>query len=638
MAITKTDFINYTRCPRYASLEEVRKEKLDADISYEEYKNKEEKDLLKELLSEMFQDDTYEVDTTIKVNKQLEAMMPYYKMVEMEAGRLTNKYFKGKSIYAAKTSNQESFEFNKNGIRYLCYVDIYNEVEEKINIIEVKATTSSKYLGLESGHKKGDKYSIFHFDQEKNCYYLKDEIPDYNIEAEMPLENYVKQKGKLFDRWSNVGGYVFDLAVQRYFLEGEYKASGNEKNLENVHYYLAVLNHNYIFDGTYVDGKPVYEMDEAGNEIVVFIDLTEVTKAYMKAIDDLEKILENYIFTLDATSVPMGKWCERKSSKECPYLSAVCGKNIPIKNSSLNYLNNGAGFKTLDGERIKGLDLINHGYLNMLDIPEKWITSKKHHIQRDALRFNKVYVDTEKIAAGLKCLEYPIYHLDFETMPCPMPRFRGEKPYIQSPFEFSLHIERAPGVCDKEKDNYIFLAKTFDNDEREELVKALVKYIDPSKGTLFAQNVAFEKGRIKELAAIFPEYRKELLAMYDRGFDLMWLVNTKADLYEELGFDKERSALPNYYSKDLSGSYSIKKTLPVFSDLSYKDLTVKNGTEAIVAYATYNSMTKEEFNLYYEALRIYCQQDTWAMVVILDALRNLCKENVKNEQLTCIKA
>ena len=119
--------------------------------------------------------------------------------------------------------------------------------------------------------------------------------------------------------------------------------------------------------------------------------------------------------------------------------------------------------------------------------------------------------------------------------------------------------------------------------------------------------------------------KEPLMQMYNRGFDLMWLVNTKSDLYEELGFDKERASLPNYYNKDLSGSFSIKKTLPVFSDLSYKDLTVKNGTEAIVAYANYNNMTKEEFDLYYEALRIYCQQDTWAMVVILDALRKLCQ-------------
>ncbi len=630
MAITKTNFINYSRCPRYAALEEIKSEKLDADITYKEYKHEEESEQLKEILGSIFEDDTYEVDLTNKVNKQMEAMMPYYKMVEIEAGRITKKYFGGKSVYAEDTFSQESFEFNKNGIKYICYVDIYNEVDNDINIIEVKATTSNKYVNLKANHKKGEKYSIFHFDKDKNCYYLKDEIEGYPLDSEMPLDAYLKQKEKLFDRYSSVGSYIFDLAIQRFILEGEYKESHNEDKLKDVHYYLAVLNHNYVFDGTYEGKKAIYNPDNEGNEIVVFFDMTKVTEEYQNIIKQTEASLEEYLFNLNASPCPMGKWCERKKVKECIYLGPVCGKMIPAKNSSLNYLNNVAGFKTLDGERLKGLELINAGYINMLDIPEEWITSKKHEIQRDSLRFNRPYIDTEKIRAGLNALEYPIYHLDFETMPCPMPRFRGEKPYIQSPFEFSLHIEHAPGVCDKEKDNYIFLAKTFDNDEREELVKALCKYIDPDKGTLFAQNVAFEKGRIKELAAIFPEYREKLMKMYNRGFDLLWLVNTKTELYEELGFDKERASLPNYYNKDLSGSYSIKKTLPVFSDLSYKDLTVKNGTEAIVAYASYNKMTKEEYDLYYEALRIYCQQDTWAMVVILQALRELCQISVKS--------
>lgn len=630
MAITKTNFINYTRCSRYAALDEVHKEKLDADITYDEYKKIEEQEQLKELLMGMYEDEELEVDLTKKENKQLQAMLPFYKMVEIEAGRISKKYFPGTSIYAEDTKNQESFEFNKNGIKYICYVDIYNESKEDINIIEVKATTSSKYENLKSNYPKMDKYSIFYFNQEKNCYILKDEIENYPLEKEMPLENYNKQREKLFDRYSNVGTYVYDLAIQRFILEGEYKEAHNEDKLKNVHYYLAILNHKYVFDGKYVNGKAQYDQDEDGNELIVFIDLTKVTEEYQRIIKDIEKRLEDTLFTLDIRPCPMGKWCDRKGYKECPYFSTVCGKDIPPYNSSLNYLHNGFGFTKEDGQKIKGLDLINEGYLNMLDIPEDWIQHKVHHIQRDAVRFNKVYIDQEKIKAGLKCLEYPIYHLDFETMPCPVPRFKGEKPYIQSPFEFSLHIEREPGVCDKEKDNIIFLAKTFDNDEREELVKMLVKYIDGDKGTLFAQNVAFEKGRIKELSQIFPKYHEKLMKIYNRGFDLMWLVNTKKEMYEELGFDKERSSLPNYYHKDLSGSFSIKKTLPVFSDLSYKNLTVKNGTEAIVAYATYNQMSKEEFNLYYEALRIYCQQDTWAMVVILEALRKLCQENVKN--------
>ena len=67
----------------------------------------------------------------------------------------------------------------------------------------------------------------------------------------------------------------------------------------------------------------------------------------------------------------------------------------------------------------------------------------------------------------------------------------------------------------------------------------------------------------------------------------------------------------------------LKKTLPVFSDLTYANLDVKNGTEAIIEYANYDSMTKEELLKTQEALRIYCQQDTWAMVEILGALWKL---------------
>jgi len=42
-------------------------------------------------------------------------------------------------------------------------------------------------------------------------------------------------------------------------------------------------------------------------------------------------------------------------------------------------------------------------------------------------------------------------------------------------------------------------------------------------------------------------------------------------------------------------------------------------------------MTQEELKLKQEALRIYCRQDTWAMVEILNALRSLSKECKKEE-------
>ncbi len=618
MAITKTNFINYTRCPRYIALDEIHQEKLLADISYEDYQKEEQNEKLAELIGGMYETDNEEEHDLIdKENRYLEVMMPYYKEVENLVGKYVKKHFKGNTIYSNDNFSQECFDFTDKGIKYLCYVDVYNENEKEINIIEVKATTTNKFLSLASNHPKQDKYSIFL--KKNNILYLKDEIDGYNIEEEMPIEKYQKQKEKLFDRYKE-GKYVFDLAVQRFIIEGEYKQSNNLDKTKNIHYYLGVLNHEYVFDGTYKDGKQVFNKDENGNEIVTLIDLTKVTEKYQEYIIEQKKLLEKYINNMDASPCKLGNFCEYKKQTQCKYFDAICGKIIPTKNSALAYKRNGFGFKDKNGIRHKGLNLINEGFINMLDIPEEWITSNNHHIQRDCLVSKNEYINKEKIEVMLKQIEYPIYHLDFETFPCPIPRFKGETPYIQSPFEFSLHIEREPGVCDKFKDNYVFLAKNHE-DCREEMIKAMLKYMDPDKGTLFAQNVPFEKGRIKELANIFPQYKVPLMKLYDRGFDLLWLLDTNSAIYEELGYSKEEAKTMNFYDYHQSGSFSIKKTLPVFTDLTYDDMEVRNGTMAIIEYASYPYMSKEEFNLKYQALIDYCQQDTWAMVAILDSLR-----------------
>ncbi len=615
MAITKTNFVNYTRCPRFAALDNLRKDKLSSDITYEDYKNEELEEQKLELLSGIYEDDDLEIDITKELNPQMEAMMPYYKDVEIEAGRIVEKYFPGSSRYAEKTQDQECFECIINNVKYVCYVDIYNTYEDMVNIIEVKATTTNKYYKMEAGPRGKDKYCIWQ--KCGNILRLKNEIEGYDYSREFTDEEFEKEKNKLFDRYSDVGVYIFDIAVQRYIIEHDYQESNNADALKNIKYYLAVLNSKYYFDGS----NEYHEVN--GEELITFLDVTKLTEEYQERIDIYRQDLEKYLDNLDAKECYLSKSCCRKKPIECIYFKTVCGSKIPKYNSVFNYLNCHQ-FKDDMGETHTTLDLVNEGYLDMMDIPDSWIKAKKHEIQREAYVTGKPYIDKAKIKAGINTLVYPIYHLDFETFPCPLPRFRGERPYSQSPFEFSLHIEREPGQCDFDKDNYVFLAKTF-KDEREELVKALIEHMSEPKGTMFAQNYSFERTRIKELAEIFPEYKDKLLRIIDNSADLLWLVNTNKELYESLGFSKEEAALPNYYCKELSGSYSIKKTLPVFSDLSYASLDVKNGMEAIAAYAQYPGMSREEFKLKYQALVTYCKQDTWAMVLILDALRNLVK-------------
>ena len=45
MAITKTDFINYTRCRRYPALENIRQDKLESNLTVEEYLKEENNEL-----------------------------------------------------------------------------------------------------------------------------------------------------------------------------------------------------------------------------------------------------------------------------------------------------------------------------------------------------------------------------------------------------------------------------------------------------------------------------------------------------------------------------------------------------------------------------------------------------------------
>ena len=213
--------------------------------------------------------------------------------------------------------------------------------------------------------------------------------------------------------------------------------------------------------------------------------------------------------------------------------------------------------------------------------------------------------------------------MDFETFPCPLPRYRGEKCYTQSVFQFSLHIEKEEGVCDKYKDHLEYLAKDH-KDHREEIVKKLCQWIGDT-GTVLVYNDSFEKTRLKELAEIFPEYSKKLLHIRDMIFDLMNIVKTKTSLYTELGYEKERASMFNYYHSDMTGSFSIKKVLPLFSDLTYKGMEIGNGVEALVTYARFPKLDKLDYEYKYKKLVEYCQQDTWAMYCVLKGLRDSVK-------------
>ena len=622
MYISKTRFINWTRCPMYFPMELKHNPMGMDDIDAERERRVE---MMSELISGMSsaEGSVDEEEFDAKPSEELEALLPYYNQVEDEALKVAKRYFKGTFIADSKdVHKQKLFEYELHGHTYRCYVDIYNENEDEINIIEVKATTCSKFTDIEHSDKKsGITYPLFVKDN--NILRLND------AERNEKVDKWFKEKkALLLNRYRDEGKYPHDVAFQRYVIEHAlHKAEDSRK----VNFYLAVLNNKYVYDGAIdSDGKRIYnKVDD--QEIITFIDMNEISEEYKPFILKEIATLESYISTPHdiKNKVPVGEWCAWGKNTECLFFSHCFNtlRGVPDKNKANNYISF-RGFK--QGDIKSKYQLINEGYCKFDDVPVGWLEKEYHKIQRDCYDTDSEYIDKEKMKYWFDQMEYPIYHFDFESFPCPLPRFRGEQPYRQSVFEFSLHIERKPGICDKEKDNVIFLNAESGDDEREDLAKAIIDNFEFNEdgslhGTMLAQNTTFEKKRLEELAELFPEYSKKLLAIRDKSADLIHLLKTNKKMYEEAF--SESAGIINYYNKNLSGSYSIKKTLPVLvPSLTYQGMDVGNGVQAYIAYLNYDSpeptfgimKTKVERRA---ALSRYCQQDTWAMVEILRAVR-----------------
>ncbi len=592
MNITKSKFMEYIRCDRYPALNKIHKRKDLDDLEKERFY-----ELIDTLENFEFDDEDFlEPDL-----EHLEVMMPYYNMVEILAARKVMSEWHGETQYGTKYGTQKLFMRDYNNFNLMCYVDIFNKDESQVNIIEVKATTSNKYMSM--GYKvQGELISIFYKDERGIIKLKEEQDPSWLSDPK-----YMKKRARLLDRFTAEGVYVYDLAFQRYVIE---------EDVQDAKFYLGVLNHEYVFDGTYYEDEPVYT-----NDSTCFIDLTKITKELLPKVQrDIELVIER-ILNDDTSRVHLGLHCQLKKQRQCIYKD-ICYDKFPKKNSILMFTDKHHGFKNEEGVKHDLWDLIEEGNYSMTDLPHELMNRRNNQIQRDCAITHKPFYDFEKIRQGIETLQYPIYHLDFESFPCPLPRFKGERSYMQSLFQFSLHIERAPGVCDKEKDHYEFLAYNH-KDTREELVQKLVEYIEPDGGSVLVYNQAFEKTRIKELAKFYPEYADQLHNINSRLFDLMHIVKTNTKMYEALGFDTDRAKTYNYYSEELYGSFSIKKVLPIFSELTYKGMEVGNGMEAVYAYAGFPKLNEQELKQKRIALTEYCKQDTWAMVEILKELRKI---------------
>ena len=212
------------------------------------------------------------------------------------------------------------------------------------------------------------------------------------------------------------------------------------------------------------------------------------------------------------------------------------------------------------------------------------------------------YINHDEISKFIEGLKYPLYFLDFETMASAIPVYNNSRPYQQLVFQYSLHIQNKNG----ETVHHEYLAEPNPNkDPREAFVRQLIENCG-SVGDILVYNIGFERGKLNDLISLYPEYSSEIKAMISRLKDLM------------LPFQKKW-----YYTPEMRGSHSIKAVLPALVPaLSYDNLDIKDGGSASTIFMQMVNGTYDgDIEKTKTDLLAYCKLDTWAMVEILNRLK-----------------
>lgn len=363
--------------------------------------------------------------------------------------------------------------------------------------------------------------------------------------------------------------YLEDVAIQAWVTD---KAGIALKSLELAH----------------VDTQWTYPGDEDYEGLLVYEDVSEDVNDRLGEVEDWVDAARETLSGGEPDIQP-GPQCTKPY--DCPFMH-YCIPPTPADSYPLSDLPRGG--KVAEA-------LAEEGFTDLRELPASRLTRPRHQFVHEAVRAGHARV-LPGARKTLKGLGWPRRYLDFETISFAVPIWAGTRPYQQVPFQWSCHIETTPGkVAHRE-----FLAET-PEDPRRAFAESLVEVLANDDGPIFAYSAGFERGRMQELAATFPDLAPELEAAIERIVDLLPLVRD------------------HYYHPDQHGSWSLKAVLPTIApELAYSDLEISEGGSASEAYRSLldPEMDARETERIRANLIEYCGLDTLALVRIAHFLQN----------------
>ena len=432
-----------------------------------------------------------------------------------------------------------------------------------------------------------------------------------NVEYNEDLSIMIKQTTELLNKAPNIiteasfnyNNNFCSIDILKNDVDGleiyEVKSSTAVKDiyLDDISYQVYVLiklgYHIKKASIVYLNGQYVRQGDLDLNKLFNIEDVTEIAFNKQDEIQNKLTEIEEYMKQEIEPKQDIDKNCFKPY--KCEFWE-YCTRHLPENNI----------FKIREMREEQKIKLYKKGIYDFKDVLNEDINPKyKQQVEFEVLNKSAI-LDKEEIKNFLDKLYYPLYFLDFETYQQAIPRYDGIRPYMQIPFQYSLHYIQDENSEIQHKE---FLAVA-GVDPRRGLAEQLVRDI-PTNACVLAYNMKFEKMVIKDLVKVFEDLREHLMKIYDNMQDLM------IPFYERM-----------YYCKELQGSYSIKYVLPALfpndEQLDYHKLpVVHNGSEAMSVFATLHLKSKEEQEFIRKGLLEYCKLDTLAMVKIWEKLKEI---------------
>jgi hypothetical protein len=343
-------------------------------------------------------------------------------------------------------------------------------------------------------------------------------------------------------------------------------------------------------------GAKILAIDSSYN----YVDKIEVS-SFFKIIDLSQRVfsqldeVKNKLVSLSGYLAPEKKKPENvlrcASPKDC--------RNIPIcwkdkENLSI--------FQLRESNHLSS-EFLAKGIQSWGEIPPETELNFAQRVQIQCSIHNKPHLDKEKISSFLESFHYPLHFLDFETINPAIPIYPNSKPFQHVPFLYVLFRQLTP---ESPLEEFFFI--DLENDPRKGILENLEKQILPG-GSLVCYNDYIEKKCIFESVQLHSQYDEWFQSIKDSFLDIS---KPFRDFY--------------YYHPLQKGSASLKAVFPALTGLGYGDLDIQEGGLAnheFLKLKLQKEQNTEETSKILEQLVAYCRMDSWAMIKILEKLKDL---------------